>query len=98
MLCSKKRSMGDMAFFTARIISKDGVVIVEDIEVWINFFRLGYMDMWAGGFAIPVTTPLTQHTVSIRLTDGREDIITDSTTQIQADNIAVYVEGKGQLA
>jgi hypothetical protein len=33
--------MGDMAFFTARIISKDGVVIVEDLEVWIHFFLLG---------------------------------------------------------
>jgi len=87
-----------MAFFTARIISKDGVVIVEDLQVWIHFFLLGNMDMWAGSFEIPVTTPLTQHAYRIQLTDGREGLITDITTQIQGDNIAVYFEGKGPLA
>jgi hypothetical protein len=54
-----------MAFFTARILSKDGVVIMEDIEVWIQLFRLGNVEMWAGSFEVPVTTPLTQHTYRI---------------------------------
>ncbi len=87
-----------MAFFTARILSKDGVVIAEDIEIWIHFFRLGNVDMWAGSFEIPVTTPLAQSTYRIQLTDGREGLITDITTHMRGDNIAVYFEGKGPLA
>jgi hypothetical protein len=86
-----------MAFFTARILSKDGVVIMEDIEVWIQFFRLGNVEMWAGSFEVPVTTPLTQHTYRIQLTDGREGLISDITAQIRDDNIVVYFEGKGPL-
>ena len=87
-----------MAFFTARILSKDGGVLVEDIEVWIHVFRLGNVEMWAGSFEVPVTTPLAQSTYHIRLTDGRQGLITDITTQIRGDNIAVYFEGKGPLA
>ena len=87
-----------MAFFTARILSKDGVIIAEDIEIWIHAFRLGNVDMWSGSFEIPVTTPLTQNTYRIQLIDGREGIITDVTTHMRGDNIAVYFEGKGLLA
>ena len=86
-----------MAFFTARILSKDGVVIAEDVEAWIHFFRLGSVARWAGSFEVPVTTPLTQHTYRIQLTDGREGLISDITTQMRGDNIAVYFEGKGPL-
>ena len=87
-----------MAFFTARLLSKDGAIIVEDIEASIQFFRLGNVEMWAGSFEVPVTTPLTQHTYCLQLTDGRSGLISDITAQIRGDNIAVYFEGKGPLA
>jgi hypothetical protein len=35
---SRNKEVCDMAYFTARILSKDGVVITDDIEVWIHFF------------------------------------------------------------
>jgi hypothetical protein len=87
-----------MAFFTARILSKDGVVITDDIEVWIQFFRLGNGEMWAGSFEVPVTTPLTQSTYHLQLADGRAGLITNIVMQIRGDNIVVYFEGKGPLA
>jgi hypothetical protein len=96
--CPDKRSSGDMAFFTARILSKDGMIIAEEVEVWIQCFRLGNMERWAGSFEVPVTTPMTQRTYRIQLTDGRQGLIGDVTTQIRGDNIVVYFEGKDALA
>ncbi len=87
-----------MAFFTARILSKDSVVIAEAIEVWIHFFRIGNVEMWAGSFEAPITTPLAQRSYRIQLADGRQGIITDILTQLRGDNIAVFFEGKGPLA
>ena len=87
-----------MAFFTARILAKDGGVIAEDIEVWIQCFRLGEAEQWAGSLEVPVTTPLTQHTYRLQLTDGREGRISHMTTQIRGENIMVYFEGRGALA
>ena len=86
-----------MAFFTARILSKDGVVIADDVEVWIRFFRLGNTGMWDGSFEVPATTPLSAHTYRIQLADGREGEITNITARIFSDNIMVYFEGDGPL-
>ena len=53
-----------MAFFTARILSKDGGVIADNVEVWILFFRHENQESWDGSFEAPVTTPLTYQTLS----------------------------------
>jgi len=86
-----------MAFFTARILSKDGIAITEDIEVWMHFFRHGHVEMWAGSCEVPVTTPLTQRTYRLQLTDGRAGRMTAIVTQLRGENLAVYFEGKGAL-
>jgi hypothetical protein len=86
-----------MAFFTARILSKDDVIIEDNVEVWIRFFRLGDIDMWDGSLEIPATTPLNVHTYRIQLADGREGEITNITARIISDNIMVYFEGHGPL-
>ena len=86
-----------MAFFTARIISKDGGVIAENVEVWIIFFRHGNEEAWDGSFEVPITTPLTHHTYHIQLLDGREGTITNLTSLLRGDNILVYFEGSGPL-
>ncbi len=86
-----------MAFFPARILSKDGVVIVDDVEVWIHFFRLGNREMWDGNFEVPATTPLSALTYRIQLADGREGKITNITARISDENIMVYFEGEGPL-
>src|SRR5205823_12392363 len=67
-----KRSYGTMVFFPARILSKDGGVIAEGVDVWIAFFRRRDQIAWDGSFEVPVTTPLTHHTYRIQLLDGRE--------------------------
>ena len=87
-----------MAFFTARILSKDGVVIAEDVEVWINFFRVSDEPRWDGSLEVPVTTPLAPLTYRLQLVDGREGIIANIAAQIRGDNIVVYFEGQGPLA
>ena len=100
MIMSRVRNEGvlcDMAFFTARILSKDGGVIAEDIEVWIQVFRLGEVDTWSGSLEVPVTTPFTQRTYRLQLTDGREGRISQITTQLRGDNIVVYFEGRGSF-
>lgn len=86
-----------MAFFTARIISKDGGVIAENVGVWIIFFHHGNEEAWDGSFEVPITTPLTHHTYRIQLLDGREGKITNLTTLLRGDNILVYFEGSGRL-
>ncbi len=30
-----------MAFFAARILAKDGMIIADEVEVWIDFFHIG---------------------------------------------------------
>ena len=86
-----------MAFYTARILAKDGGVIAEDVEVWITFFRHGNQEAWDGSFEVPITTSLTHHTYGIQLFDGREGKITNITTLLRGDNILVYFEGSGPL-
>jgi hypothetical protein len=86
-----------MAFFTARILSKDGGVIADNVEVWILFFCHGNQESWDGSFEVPVTTPLTYQTYRIQLFDGREGQITNITTLLRGDNILVYFEGSGPL-
>ena len=73
-----------MTFFTARILSKDGVVIADDIEVWIHFFRVGSVEMWAGSFEVPVTTPLSQSTYlwSAIIESPRRTCISSQTVRI----------------
>src|SRR5215472_3377630 len=92
-----KRSYGTMAFYTARIFSKDGGIIAEGVEVWITFFCRGNQEAWDGSFEVPITTPLTHHTYRIQLFDGREGKITNITTQLRGDNILAYFEGSGPL-
>lgn len=87
-----------MTVFTARILSKDHVVIADDVEVWINFFRHENQERWDGSVSVPVTTSLTHHTYRIQLADGREGKITHLTPQLTGDNITVYFEGSGPLA
>jgi hypothetical protein len=86
-----------MAFSTARILSKDGTVIAENIEIWIAFFHRRNQEVWDGSFEVPITTPLTYHTYRIQLSDGREGRITNLTTMLRGDNIAIFFEGSGPL-
>lgn len=86
-----------MVFFPARILSKDGGVIAEGVDVWIAFFRRRDQTAWDGSFEVPVTTPLTHHTYRIQLLDGREGKITNITPLLRGDNMVVYFEGSGPL-
>jgi hypothetical protein len=86
-----------MAFFTARILSKDGGVIAENVEVWIIFFRHGNEEAWDGSFEVPITTPLADPTYRIQLSDGREGTMTNLTPLLRGENMVVYFEGSGPL-
>ena len=78
-----------MTCFTARILSKDSQVIIENIDVWINFFRHGNKAVWDGSVEVPVTTPLTHHTYRLQLSDGREGTITNLTPVLFDENMLV---------
>jgi len=86
-----------MAFFPARILAKDGVVIAEDVPVWITFFRMRNQDAWDGHFEIPVR-PFPPDPYRIHLGDGRKGKIAHITSLIHGENLIVYFEGNGPLA
>jgi hypothetical protein len=70
-----------MSVFSARILSKDGVVVAETVEIWMDIVRREQWEEWYGSFDVS----LEQHEVlgltvyHVQLADGRigEIMITD---------------------
>lgn len=86
-----------MAFFTGCILSLNGRVIVEYVEIWINTFRFGTQDSWYGSFEASVIPALNAPAYRLQLADGRERHITPLATWLRGDNVMVYFEGSGPL-
>ena len=88
-----------MAFFSARITCKDGVVVAENVSVWIHVFRDGDRELWDGSFELPaVQFTAYLSTYQIHLADGRQGKIVNLNSFIRGDNLTVYFEGSGPLA
>ena len=86
-----------MPFLQGNIISKDGIIVAEAVEIYIDFFCIDTTNIWDGSFEIPATTILTHDTYRIQLSDGRQGTITNINIRVSGDNIMVYFEGKGPL-
>ena len=92
-----------MAFSLARILSKDGEVLAEDVLIWITFFRRGNTQGWDGSFTVPTTVSIIDDAYQVQLDDGRQGTITNINAWITDDSIAsdsmtvVYFEGQGPL-
>jgi len=84
-----------MEFFPARILSRDGAVVADDVEIMLHFFRFGEEEKWGGSFEVPATTAMTQHIYRIQLTNGRTGFMRVLATQRRGNNLAVYYEGAG---
>jgi len=88
-----------LPFFPARLLSKDGVVVAEQVPVWIQVFREGHQERWDGSFEVPAIQFLPYHsTYTLRFADGRQGTITNITPIIRGENLTVYFEGSGPLA
>src|SRR2546423_4744886 len=86
-----------MSFVLARILTKDGVVVAEDVPVWMTFFRLGNGPRWDGSFEVPATTLFSEPTYQLQLHDGRQGTITQINAWMKDENITVYFAGQGPL-
>ena len=86
-----------MAFFTGRILSEDGSIIVEQSEIWISLFRFGTQEHWEGSFETPAAPALNALVYRLHLADGREGTITRITRWIKGENIMVCFQGIGPL-
>ena len=86
-----------MALFSGRILSKDGRVVADHVEIRINLCRIGTQDHWDGSCEVPVVTALSAPAHRLHLADGREGSITQLTTRIRGENSAVFFAGSGPL-
>ena len=70
-----------MPLFSARILSKDGAVIAETVEVWMDIVRREHGEEWYGSFEIALAQQEVMHLTvcQMQLADGRlgEIMITD---------------------
>ena len=82
-----------MAFVTGRILSMNGTVIVEYIEIGINTLHFGTQEYWYGSCEVPGVPVLHAPAYRLQLADGREGKITHITTWISGENIRVSFEG-----
>jgi hypothetical protein len=91
-------ALSKLPFVPGRIISKDGIVVAEQVPVWIHEFREGHQERWAGSFEVPAIQFLPyQSTYTLRLADGRQGTIIHITPIIRGENLTVYFEGRGPL-
>ena len=86
-----------MPFVAGRILTHDGMVVAEHVEIWINTFRCGTHDAWDGSFEVPVVPALSAPAYHLQLADGREGTMTNITTRISGENVTVSFEGSGPL-
>ena len=86
-----------MAFFTARILSMDSVVVAENVPVWITCFHMKNAPRWDGSLTVPTTTGFMEDTYRLQLDDGRQGTITQINVWITEESLTVYYEGKEPL-
>jgi hypothetical protein len=62
-----------MSLFSARILSKDGVVVAEAVEVWMDVVRREHWEEWYGSFdlALDQQEAMRLTVCHMHLADGR---------------------------
>jgi hypothetical protein len=78
-----------MDFFLGRLLTKNGMVIAEHVEIWINTSHCEMQDYWDGTFVAPVVPALRAPASHLQRADRREGTMATITTRISGENVTV---------